>query len=755
MYCLHFFLVFARPRIWTLAVKGNMEGFHLAGQGRLFDITQAEVHTPAASFDQLSLRISGTLQPQATKGRTIAPGTTPRDEGYFYQIKLQASSRVLRSNCFGPNSSHSSLRLEQVKELVTAVAMAAPTVISMVSTPPRATNQAARETVTLSSTSPGIGYHFGAIPTAVAVATGPVTMTTNTVMAPNTVTLAPKVVTVAPVAAPVTLAPNPVKAPNPVTAAPNSAMVAPNSVGVQPTSSQPVPRASAPPTSLHLDFTKMTREQLNLYDDIPAPNAELAEWAESMKLMSPMSGYEFQGFNMPGSGRLSVPDTSESNIATVTPNPGGVALRNVTVVPKSVPAAPNPVTLAPTHSVPVAANPATVATGPVAFAPHTVTVAPNSVTLAPTHSVPVAANPATIATGPVAFAPHTVTVAPNSVTLAPTPLTFAPHSVPVAPNPANLVMVAPNSAMVAPNFVGVQPTSSQPVPRASAPPTNLHLDDIPAPNAELAEWAESMKLMSPMSGYEFQGFNMPGSGRLSVPDTSESNNLFNLNSQKDDRPVQALHRASHVGPAQVAAFHSDDAFHAEEVQMLARRKAMAQAVGVRKSISQAVASATPERVMSAEEMEMLARREAMAQAVASATPERLMSTMSQFSEVMPGTPALSSNLMAAQAPCLQIPQVPCSKSNFLRTVPSSPSEPDPLMWSDGVKTLGCYMAAKAMGNLPSAYQSMPPPSTLLALPTTFFDVDVEKVGLGSPLPLPDADTDLSQEFNQPWKTNSN
>ena len=219
-----------------------------------------------------------------------------------------------------------------------------------------------------------------------------------------------------------------------------------------------------------------------------------------MKLMSPMSGYEFQGFNMPGSGRLSVPDTSESNIATVTPNPGGVALRNVTVVPKSVPAAPNPVTLAPTHSVPVAANPATVATGPVAFAPHTVTVAPNSVTLAPTHSVPVAANPATIATGPVAFAPHTVTVAPNSVTLAPTPLTFAPHSVPVAPNPANLVMVAPNPVTAAPNSVGVQPTSSQPVPRASAPPTNLHLDftkmtreqlnlydDIPAPNVELAE----------------------------------------------------------------------------------------------------------------------------------------------------------------------------------------------------------------------------------------------------------------------------
>ena len=31
---------------------------------------------------------------------------------------------------------------------------------------------------------------------------------------------------------------------------------------------------------------------------------------------------------------------------------------------------------------------------------------------------------------------------------------------------------------------------------------------------------------------------------------------------------------------------------------------------------------------------------------------------------------------------------------FSLQVPSSPSEPDPLMWSDGVKTLGCYMAAK-------------------------------------------------------------
>ena len=99
-------------------------------------------------------------------------------------------------------------------------------------------------------------------------------MTTNTVMAPNTVTLAPKVVTVAPVApgaTPVTLAPNT------VTVAPNTVTVAPNPAAVQPTSSQPAPRASAPPTNLHLDFTKMTREELNLYDDIPAPNAELAE----------------------------------------------------------------------------------------------------------------------------------------------------------------------------------------------------------------------------------------------------------------------------------------------------------------------------------------------------------------------------------------------------------------------------------------------------------------------------------------------
>ena len=92
-------------------------------------------------------------------------------------------------------------------------------------------------------------------------------MTTNTVMAPTTVTLAPKVVTVAPVAPGATR----------VTLAPNTVTVAPNPVAVQPTSSQPAPRASAPPTNLHLDFAKMTREELNLYDDIPAPNAELAE----------------------------------------------------------------------------------------------------------------------------------------------------------------------------------------------------------------------------------------------------------------------------------------------------------------------------------------------------------------------------------------------------------------------------------------------------------------------------------------------
>lgn len=29
-------------------------------------------------------------------------------------------------------------------------------------------------------------------------------------------------------------------------------------------------------------------------------------------------------------------------------------------------------------------------------------------------------------------------------------------------------------------------------------------------------------------------------------------------------------------------------------------------------------------------------------------------------------------------------------------VPSSPSEPDPMMWSEGVRSLGDYMAAKAL-----------------------------------------------------------
>lgn len=34
------------------------------------------------------------------------------------------------------------------------------------------------------------------------------------------------------------------------------------------------------------------------------------------------------------------------------------------------------------------------------------------------------------------------------------------------------------------------------------------------------------------------------------------------------------------------------------------------------------------------------------------------------------------------------------KTNFLAKVPSSPSEPDPMMWADGLATLGDYMAAK-------------------------------------------------------------
>lgn len=57
------------PRFWHLSVKGTMNQFHLGGQERLFDVTEAFVHTPVASWDNLPLRISGTLQPDACKRR--------------------------------------------------------------------------------------------------------------------------------------------------------------------------------------------------------------------------------------------------------------------------------------------------------------------------------------------------------------------------------------------------------------------------------------------------------------------------------------------------------------------------------------------------------------------------------------------------------------------------------------------------------------------------------------------------------------
>eukprot|EP00435_Cladocopium_sp_Y103_P031739 s1132_g8.t1 len=46
-----------RPRFWHLSVKGTMNQFHLGGQERLFDVTEAFVHTPVASWDNLPLRM--------------------------------------------------------------------------------------------------------------------------------------------------------------------------------------------------------------------------------------------------------------------------------------------------------------------------------------------------------------------------------------------------------------------------------------------------------------------------------------------------------------------------------------------------------------------------------------------------------------------------------------------------------------------------------------------------------------------------
>lgn len=50
---------------------------------------------------------------------------------------------------------------------------------------------------------------------------------------------------------------------------------------------------------------------------------------------------------------------------------------------------------------------------------------------------------------------------------------------------------------------------------------------------------------------------------------------------------------------------------------------------------------------------------------------------------------------------------PCHLMKSSLQVPSSPSEPDPLMWSDGVKTLGCYMAAKVPKNWWTQHGSWP------------------------------------------------
>lgn len=197
----------------------------------------------------------------------------------------------------------------------------------------------------------------------------------------------------------------------------------------------------------------------------------------------------------------------------------------------------------------------------------------------------------------------------------------------------------------------------------------------------------------------------PPPTKLNSPVRDELQKLLSRNSHfepsDDRRPVQALPRASNVVAAQVAAF-------SEEAKMVSRRHS---------SISQA-----PE-------------------------PSPLISTVSNVSEVMSflHTPLSSSvkviNVMA-QAPAV----VPAS--NCLPKVLSSPSEADPLMWSHGFNSLGSYMAAKAMGKLPEYSEALPPPSTMLTGPSTFFDVDLEKVGL-SPLPLVTPDTDLSKEIPTP------
>eukprot|EP00437_Effrenium_voratum_P043151 CAMPEP_0181464684 /NCGR_PEP_ID=MMETSP1110-20121109/35560_1 /TAXON_ID=174948 /ORGANISM="Symbiodinium sp., Strain CCMP421" /LENGTH=115 /DNA_ID=CAMNT_0023589427 /DNA_START=33 /DNA_END=377 /DNA_ORIENTATION=+ len=57
------------PRFWRISVKGTMQRFHLAGQERLFDVSEATVQTPIATFNSLPLRIKGELEPGAVKRR--------------------------------------------------------------------------------------------------------------------------------------------------------------------------------------------------------------------------------------------------------------------------------------------------------------------------------------------------------------------------------------------------------------------------------------------------------------------------------------------------------------------------------------------------------------------------------------------------------------------------------------------------------------------------------------------------------------
>lgn len=268
------------------------------------------------------------------------------------------------------------------------------------------------------------------------------------------------------------------------------------------------------------------------------------------------------------------------------------------------------------------------------------------------------------------------------------------------------------------------PAAAFPALQASAPPTYLDLPPPPPPE-EWHKFGEAIKAMSPMSGCEFGGFSprpsILASDTASVPvaasdlprasispatsvnpamltKKSTATPVFGDFEPSDDRrPIQALPRASNVVPAQVAAF-------SEEVKMASRLSSVSQAQ----------------------------------------EPTPLISTMSNVSEVMsfPQTP-LSSSFKVIKAPAV----VPASTS--LPKVLSSPSEADPLMWSHGFNSLGSIMAAKAMGKLPALYEeAIPPPSTMLKGPSTFFDVDLEKVGL-SPLPLVTPDTDLSKEIPTP------